>query len=119
MVNKNVLLDRSIEFAVKIVRLVQTIHDDKKDELLAREIFKSGTKIGARLREAEHSENLEHFINCLQRASTKAIQVDFHLELAFKVNVINQEANDSLKREASLLRKMIEANIKAAKQKLK
>ena len=43
MVNKNVLLDRSLEFAVKIVRLVQTIHDDKKDELLAREIFKSGT----------------------------------------------------------------------------
>lgn len=119
MVNKNVLLDRSVEFAVKIVKLVQSLHVEKNDELLAREIFKSGTKIGARLREAEHSENLEHFVDCLQRANSKAIQVDFHLELAYRVNIINQETNDSLKREASLLRKMIEANIKAAKQKLK
>lgn len=119
MVNKNVLLERSLEFGVKIVKLVHDVRIQKEEDVLTREVFKVGTKIGARLREAEFSESLEHFVNCLQRAHRKAIQTEFHLELMLGVDLIDKETFQSLQRETTILRKLIDTNIKSAKQRFK
>lgn len=119
MVNKNVLLDRSLDFAVNIVRLVHEVIAEREDEIMANQLFKSGTKIGARLREAEHADTIDYFIDCLERAKVKTIQTEFTLELMLRLEFIDKERYDVLNREVMILRKLIDTNIKTARQKIK
>jgi four helix bundle protein len=64
MEKRNVIKEKSFEFAKEIVYLYKNLAD-KKEFVLSRQLLKSGTSIGANIREAEHAQSKADFINKL------------------------------------------------------
>lgn len=71
---ERILKEKSMVFAVRIVNLYQYLAQEKKEYVLSKQILRSGTTVGAMVREAEHSESYLDFIHKLaiaQKKSTK------------------------------------------------
>lgn len=62
---KSPLRDKSYAFAIKIVKLCQSIRQDKREFIMSRQILRSGTAIGALIRESEFAASKADFINKL------------------------------------------------------
>ena len=58
---ENVIKDKSFSFAVRIVKLYRYLMENKKEYVLSKQILKSGTSVGAMVREAEFAETKEDF----------------------------------------------------------
>ena len=60
---KNVIKEKSFEFAVDIVNAFKHLKSDKKEFILSKQLLRSGTSVGAMIREAEHAETKKDFIH--------------------------------------------------------
>ncbi len=55
--NKNVLKNKSFDFALKIISLYKSLSAEKKEYVLSKQILRSGTSVGAMIREAQNAES--------------------------------------------------------------
>ena len=60
---ENVVKDKSFDFALRVVKLSNFLEDKKREFVLSRQVLRSGTAIGALVREAEHAESKSDFIH--------------------------------------------------------
>lgn len=60
---ENPVRDKSFAFALRVVKLAKYLEREKKDFVLSRQVLRSGTTIGALIREAEHAESKADFIH--------------------------------------------------------
>jgi four helix bundle protein len=60
---ENVVKDKSFDFALRVVKLAKFLEDKKREFVLSRQVLRSGTTIGALVREAEHAESKSDFIH--------------------------------------------------------
>jgi len=60
---KNVVEQKSFDFAIRIVKLYQFLIETKKEYVMSKQILRSGTSVGAMVREAEHTESKKDFIH--------------------------------------------------------
>lgn len=68
----NVIKDKSFDFAIRIVKLYQYLSTEKKEFTLSKQLLRSGTSIGAMVREAEHAESKSDFIHKFAIAQKEA-----------------------------------------------
>ncbi len=116
---ENVVKDKSFNFALKIVKLCNELIKDKKEYVLGRQLMKSGTSIGANIRESEHAQSTADFINKLSIALKEANETDYWIELLFKSGIIDVETFNPIKQDITELIKLLTAIIKTSKSKLK
>ncbi len=86
----NIIKIKSFDFALKIIKLYQFL-SDKKEFILSKQLLKSGTAIGALIREFEHAESKSDFIHKMAIAQKEAKETEYWLELLFHSNYINDE----------------------------
>ncbi len=84
MERRNEILDLSFEFALEIIEFSELLESNRK-YVIARQILKSGTSIGANIREAQSCESRADFIHKLKIAHKEAIETDYWLLLCEKV----------------------------------
>jgi len=60
---KNNIRDKSFLFAIRMVNLYKYLHSDIKEYIMSKQLIRSGTSVGAMVREAEHSESKKDFIH--------------------------------------------------------
>jgi four helix bundle protein len=77
---ENVIVNKSLQFAVEIVRFSEKLEEEKK-YIIARQLLKSGTSIGANVREAQNAESKADFIHKLKIAAKEADETDYWLLL--------------------------------------
>lgn len=77
---KNEILDLSFEFALEIIEYSELLESERK-YVIARQLLKSGTSIGANVREAQSGESRADFIHKLKIAHKEAIETDYWLLL--------------------------------------
>jgi len=80
---ENVVRDKSFAFAIRIVRLSRYLAENKKEFILSKQILRSGTSVGALIREADHAESKADFIHKLSVALKEANETDYWIELLF------------------------------------
>jgi len=80
MEKKNEVLDLSFEFALGVIHYCELLEAEKK-YVLARQMLKSGTSIGANIREAQNSESKADFIHKMKVAAKEADETEYWLEL--------------------------------------
>lgn len=73
--------DKSFRFAVRIVRLYQYLTKEKKEFVLSKQLLRSGTSIGANVKEAIQAESKADFIHKLSIALKEASETEYWLEL--------------------------------------
>ena len=86
----NVIKNKSFNFALRIVKLYQFLNQEKKEYVLSKQLLRSGTAIGALVRESEQAESKLDFIHKLAIAQKEANETDYWLELLFKSEYLNE-----------------------------
>ena len=108
----------SMDFAVSIINLVKQLKENK-EHIISNQIGRSGTSIGANIREAQYAHGKADFIAKLQIALKEANETGYWLELLFKTNYINATQYKELDCVCAGLRAMLIASINTAKENCK
>ena len=111
---KNVLKDKSYCFALEIVKLSRIIHH-KNEYVLGRQILRSGTSVGALIREAEFGQSKKDFINKMSIALKEANETLYWLDLLKDAEIIELNIYQELKSLNLELIAMLVSSIKTAK----
>lgn len=78
---ENVVKNKSFSFAIKVVKLYQFLCNDKKEFVLSKQLLRSGTSVGAMVREAEHAESKVDFKHKMGIAQKEINESFYWLEL--------------------------------------
>jgi len=117
MKGKNLILDKSFDFAVRIVNLNKYLVSNKKEFTLSKQILRSGTSIGALIKEAQHAESNADFIHKLSIALKEANETDYWLLLLYKTEYLDDNIYNSLNDDIQELLKLLVSIIKSSKNK--
>ena len=110
---ENKLADMSTEFAVKILNLTDGI---KGHYSLANQLERSGTSIGANIREAEQAQSRADFLSKQNIALKEANETEYWLELLMRTGFITQNEYESINNDCVELNKLLISIIKSTKQ---
>ena len=97
---KQELEKRTKDFALKLIRFLQTLMENKVTPVLGYQLLKSGTSIGANYREANRAESHDDFIHKIGIVEKEASETEYWLELFDDANIGNVEERRWLLREA-------------------
>ena len=115
---RSIIKDRSFAFAVRVIRLFQYLTETKKEYVLSKQLLRSGTAIGALVREAQNAESKKDFIHKLGIAQKECDETIYWLELLKETEYINDKEFESINSEANELLKMIRSAIITSKKNL-
>lgn len=115
--DKNVVLEKSFEFAVRMVNLYKYLTADKKEFVLSKQILKSGTSIGALVREAQYAQSNADFVSKLSISLKEANETDYWLELLKRTGFIEPHEFESLNQDIHELMKLLISIVKTSKNK--
>lgn len=110
---ENKLADLSTEFAVRILDLTDNI---KGHYALSNQLERSGTSIGANIREAKYAHSRPDFIAKLQIALKECYETEYWMEIAFKAGLLSGEQVKSILHDCGSLRRMLISSITTAKE---
>ena len=109
---KTVVKEKYFAFAVRIIRLSQYLTDRQKEFVLSKQVLRSGTAIGALVREAEQAESKADFIHKLAIALKEANETEYWLELLYRTDYINLKSFQSILTDLKELLKLLTSIIK-------
>ncbi len=115
---ENVVKDKSFLFAVRIVELYKFLCDEKGEFILSKQMMRSGTSVGAMIREAEHAETKKDFIHKMAIAQKEMNETIYWLELLKETDYISDKEFKSMHKDAIELIKLITAILKTAKSRI-
>ena len=118
--NENVVREKSFKFAVRIVRLYQFLtnaQNNNREFILSKQVLRSGTSIGANIRESRNAQTVKDFITKLYIASKEADETGYWLELLKETGYITEEQFESLNQDCEEILKLLASIIKTTKKK--
>jgi four helix bundle protein len=115
--SENVIKTKSFQFAVQIVKTYQKLSSEKKEYVLSKQLLRSGTSIGANVREAINAQSPADFIHKFAIAQKECDETLYWLELLNETNYIAETDFKTMHTDASELLKIIRSIILTSKQK--
>lgn len=112
----NVVVNKSTSFAVRIIALSDYL-EEKRKFVLAKQILKSGTSVGANIRESIYAQSRADFVSKLNIALKEASETEYWLELLEEAKIVEQRQIADLKSECTELLKLLTSIIKTNKEK--
>jgi four helix bundle protein len=112
---KNVLRDKSFAFAVRTVNLYKYITTNKAEYVLSKQLLRSGTSIGANVRESQNVESTADFIHKLGIAQKETDETLYWLELLKETDFLSESEFESIQNDATELMKIIRSIILTVK----
>jgi len=109
------LTTQSTDFAISIINLVKNLKQ-RKESIISNQIGRSGTSIGANIREAQYAHGKADFVANLQIALKEANETGYWLELLFKTEYISEEEFQQLDSACASIRVMLISSIRTAKE---
>ncbi|WP_420581747.1 four helix bundle protein [Reichenbachiella sp.] len=116
--SKNILKEKSYDFALSIIKEVLVIKDRHKEFDLSRQLIRSGTAVGALVREAEFGQTKKDFIHKLSISLKEANETDYWLSLLKDAGLMEMSSYKELSPKCEELLKMLIASIKTARSNL-
>lgn len=119
MMKESILVNKSFNFAVRIVRLYRYLCTEKNEYVLSKQLERSGTAIGALISEGVFAESKVDFVHKYGIAQKECNETIYWLKILYATEFINQREFESLSADATELIKMITASIITAKKSIK
>src|SRR4051812_47828607 len=113
---KNIVLEKSFAFALRIVKLYRHLITEKKEFVLSKELLISGTNIGRHVKEAVFAENREIFVNEFGVARRKAADTEYWLQLLLHSELLSITEFESIDADRTEVTKLINAIRTTAKK---
>jgi four helix bundle protein len=112
---ENIVKNKSFAFAIRVVKLYQFLCAEKKEFVLSKQLLRSGTSVGAMVREAEHAETKNDFKHKMGIAQKEINEAIYWLELLKETDYLTQEQFESINADAVEIIKLITSIIKSVK----
>lgn len=115
---ENILLEKSYQFALRIVKLCRYLNDEKHEFVLSKQILVSGTSIGSQIEEAQQGENRADFLHQISIANKHAFKTNYWLRLLRDSEYLNEKQFTSLLADCEEIQKILTATLKTTKKTL-
>ena len=112
---ENLLIDKSIAFAARILKLHKYLIRTQKATIISKQIVRSGISIGANINEANYGQSKADFISKLHIALKEAAETEYWLRLLLASEYISKEMGDSMLKDCMELKRILIASINTAK----
>ena len=111
----------SYDFGCRITRLFQYLTEDSeyKEYVISKQIYRSGTSIGANVRESKHAQSDADFLSKMSIAYKEADETDYWMNLLHDNGYINESQYESLKKDMDRILKLLTSIVKTMNQKVK
>lgn len=117
MEDKSIIRAKSFSFAVRIVKMYQFLSKNKNEFVLSKQLLRSGTSIGANVREAHNAESTPDFIHKLGIAQKECDETIYWMELLKTTEYLTENEADSMSNDCTELLKIIRSIILTTKGK--
>lgn len=117
VLKENVLIDKSVLFAARIVELNKYLVKEKKEYVISKQIVRSGTSIGANINEANYGQSKADFISKMHIALKETAETEYWIRLLVMSEYIDEKTGDSLLKDCIELKRILIASVNTAKEK--
>ena len=111
----NALIEKSIDFGARIVKLHQYLLKTKHESVLSKQILRSGTSIGANINEAQYGNSKADFISKLHIALKETAETEYWLHVLEKSEYLEERMAASLLKDCLEIKRILIASINTAK----
>ena len=112
---ENALVERSIDFGARIVRLERWLRKEKHETVLSKQILRSGTSIGANINEAQYGNSKADFVAKLHIALKETAETEYWLHILEKFDYLDEKMAASVLNDCLEIKRMLIASINTAK----
>ena len=116
---ENIIKNKSFDFAIRIIKLFQYLQKEKNEYILSKQLLRSGTSVGAMVRESEHAESKADFVHKMAIAQKEINETIYWLELMKATDYLNQTQFETINNDALEIIRLITSIIKTTKTNLK
>jgi four helix bundle protein len=117
MGKENVIKEKSYSFALRIIKAYKFLSSEQREFILSKQMLRSGTAIGALIRESEFAQSPADFIHKLSVALKEANETEYWILLLKDSEYISQESFDSIRFDCVELIKLLTSIINTSKKK--
>ena len=112
----NTISLKSKQFALRIINLYRSLCDNQKEYILSKQLLRSGTSIGANIREAVYGQSKADFYAKMCIALKEASETSYWLELLHESGFLDDKSFDSIYSDCIELLKLLTAITKKCKE---
>ena len=116
MIKDNIVAEKSMDFAIRIVKLYKYLQSEQGETVMSKQILRSGTGIGANIREGLYAQSRNDFISKLSIALKEAVETEYWLELLSKTGYLREEEYASMRSDCSEVSRLLTAIVKSTKK---
>ena len=107
-----------MDFAVRCVNLYKYLSQEKGEYIMSKQVYRSGTSVGANIRESRNAQSPSDFINKLNIALKEADETQFWIELLYRTQFINESEYKSINADINEIISILTASVKTNKKKI-
>jgi four helix bundle protein len=115
----SVIREKSFEAAVKIYQYCKFLQDQQREFVISKQLLRSGTSVGAQVREAANGESTRDFVHKLQIAQKECDETMYWLEILQTDEKLEKQKITELKNDFEEVLKILKSIIKTTKEKYK
>jgi four helix bundle protein len=115
---ENIIKEKSYAFALRMIKAYKYLTRKQREFILAKQVLRSGTAIGALVREAEHAQSTADFISKMNIALKEANETEYWLMLLKDSDYINEKSFSSIHNDCDELIRMLVSIVKTTKLKI-
>ena len=116
---ENIISRKSYMFALRVIKAYKYLCTDKKEFVLSKQLLRSGTAIGALVREAEHAQSKADFLNKMNIALKEANETEYWLSLLKDSDYVENNVYLSIQQDCSEIIKLLISIVRSTKETLK
>ena len=113
---ESLVYEKSFKFAIRIVNLYKYLCKQKNEYILSKQVLRSGTSIGANIKEALQAQSKKDFLSKINISLKEASETDYWLKLLVATNYIDDNISKDILDECKELNKILASIVKTTKQ---
>ena len=113
---ENYLIEKSLNFAKEIVSVYRYLTQEQNEQIISKQLLKSGTSIGANVNEANYAQSKADFVSKLHIALKETAETEYWLKLLFMSEYIDDKMSNSLLDDCLEIKRILIASINTAKE---
>ena len=112
----NVVEEKSIQLAIRTIRLYQYLRSKKKEFVLSKQLLRSGTSVGANVAEAQQAQSRADFLSKINIALKEAAETEYWLRLLRATDYLEEKEFRSIYSDCEQVKKLLVAIVKTTKE---
>ena len=118
MTQDNILIEKSIDFAIRMTNCYKYLMEEKNEYIMSKQMFRSGTSIGANIHEGVQAQSKADFISKLGISLKEATETSYWLVVLNRANFLEEKLYLSLKEDLDSIIRILVASIKTSKKNM-